>query len=50
MDKSPETFINYKCPFLIIQGGCDKLVNPMVAFEMFTQSPLSQEDKDILFY
>ena len=40
MDKSPETFKNYKCPFLIIQGGLDKLVHPMVAFDLFTQSPL----------
>lgn len=32
MDQSPDTFKNYKCPFLIIQGGADKLVNPMVAF------------------
>lgn len=42
MDRSPETFRNYKCPFFIIQGGCDKLVNPMVAFELFSESPLSQ--------
>jgi len=35
MDQSPETFKNYKCPFLVIQGGVDKLVNPMVAFELY---------------
>lgn len=32
MDKSPSTFKNYKCPFIIFQGGLDKLVNPEVAF------------------
>lgn len=32
MDTSPDTFKNYTCPFLVIQGGLDKLVNPMVAF------------------
>jgi acylglycerol lipase len=50
MDSSPATFHNYKCPFLIVQGGCDKLVNPMVAFELFQFSPLPEEEKDILFY
>lgn len=32
MDKSPETFKDYTCPFVVIQGGLDKLVNPDVAF------------------
>ena len=32
MDKSPATFKQYSCPFMIIQGGLDKLVNPDVAF------------------
>lgn len=50
MDCSPLTFKNYKCPFLVIQGGRDKLVNPMVGFELFEQSPLKEEDKDVLFY
>jgi len=50
MDTSPATFKNYTCPFFIIQGGLDKLVNPMVAFELFTSSPLPEKDKDILFY
>ncbi len=35
MDRSPDTFKNYRCPFLIVQGGLDKLVNPMGAFELF---------------
>ena len=32
MDRVPQTFKNYKCPFLVIQGGIDKLVHPMGAF------------------
>lgn len=38
MDKSPATFKNYKAPFIIFQGGLDKLVNPEVAFELYDQS------------
>jgi acylglycerol lipase len=50
MDKSPDTFKYYKSPFLVIQGGLDKLVNPSVAFELFARSSTPVEDKDILFY
>ena len=32
MDKTSDTFPIYKCPFMIIQGGLDKLVNPDGAF------------------
>lgn len=32
MEESPKTFKDYKCPFIVIQGGTDKLVNPDVAF------------------
>lgn len=35
MDSSPKTFHRYNCPFIIIQGGLDKLVNPQVAFELY---------------
>jgi esterase/lipase len=28
MDQAPKTFKKYKSPFMIIQGGLDKLVNP----------------------
>ena len=35
MDESPNSFKNYKCPFLVVQGGLDKLVHPMVAFDLF---------------
>ena len=41
MENIGKTFNKYYCPFLIIQGGVDKLVHPMGAFELFMQSPLS---------
>ena len=50
MDKSPSTFKDYKSPFMIVQGGLDKLVNPQVAFELFAQSRTALEDKEIIFY
>ena len=40
MDHVPHTFKTYKCPFLVIQGGIDKLVHPMGGFELYEQSPL----------
>ncbi len=45
MDTSPETFSQYSCPFMIIQGGLDKLVNPEVAFELYDKSQTKVEDK-----
>jgi hypothetical protein len=45
MDKSPETFSDYTLPFMVIQGGLDKLVNPSVAFELFIESKTRNEDK-----
>jgi acylglycerol lipase len=45
MDKSPNTFHLYKCPFIIIQGGLDKLVNPEVAFDLYDKSQTKSEDK-----
>jgi acylglycerol lipase len=50
MDKSPDTFKDYNSPFMIVQGGLDKLVNPDVAFELFARSRTAPEDKEILFY
>jgi len=49
MSECPQTFKNYKCPFLAIQGGTDKVVSPMGVFELYEQSPLSEDDKDIIF-
>lgn len=50
MSRCSATFKNYNCPFLIIQGGSDKIIDPIVAFQLFQESPLSEEDKDVLFY
>ena len=50
MDTSPETFKNYRCPFFVIQGGLDKVVHPMGAIELYQQSPLKEDDKEMLFY
>ena len=41
MIETPSTFTNYKCPFLAIQGGTDKVVNPMGVFELYEKSPLA---------
>lgn len=38
MDETPKTFKDYKCPFMVVQGGLDKLVNPDVAFELYDNS------------
>ena len=50
MDKSPDTFQDYRCPFMIIQGALDKLVNPEVAFELYDKSKVPEKDKEFLFY
>jgi hypothetical protein len=47
--QTPKFFSGYSCPFLAIQGGCDKLVDPMGAFDLFNTSPLPESDKDIYF-
>ena len=35
---SQDTFPQYSQPFMIVQGGCDKLIDPQVAFELFEKS------------
>lgn len=50
MEKSPKTFPSYKAPFMVVQGGLDKLVNPEVAFELYENSQTKSEDKEIIFY
>jgi hypothetical protein len=35
---------------MIIQGGCDKLVNPIGAFDLFRQSNVKGADKEIQFF
>jgi acylglycerol lipase len=49
MNSVSATFKDFQCPFLVIQGGTDKMVHPMGAFELYQQSPLSEKDKDIIF-
>lgn len=48
--QNPQTYKEFVCPFLIIQGGVDRSVDPAEAFRLFKESPLEEEDKDILFY
>lgn len=45
MDESPKRFHEYKAPFMIIQGGLDKLVCPEVAFDLYDKSQTAPEDK-----
>lgn len=45
MDISPETFKHFDIPFVIVQGGLDKLVNPLGAFELYDQS--KSQDKEV---
>jgi hypothetical protein len=47
---SKNTYSSYSCPFMIIQGGCDKLVNPIGAFDLFRQSNVPGADKEIQFF
>jgi len=48
MDVAPETFDKFDVPFVVVQGGLDKLVNPMVAFDLYDKS--ITKDKQIWFY
>ena len=45
-----DKFSQYDLPFMIVQGGADKLISPQVAFELFQKSKTALEDKEILFY
>lgn len=47
MDIAPDTFSQYESPFIIFQGGRDKLVNPEIAFELYSKSKTKEEDKDV---
>ncbi|EAS06200.2 alpha/beta hydrolase family protein (macronuclear) [Tetrahymena thermophila SB210] len=48
MEKSYETFGQYNAPFLVIQGGLDKCVDPDLAFDLMEKSP--SKDKQIIYY
>ncbi|EGR28729.1 hypothetical protein IMG5_169260 [Ichthyophthirius multifiliis] len=48
INSSNKTFENYKCPFIVVQGGLDKLIDPDVGFDLVERS--QSEDKQVLFY
>ena len=35
---------------MVIHGGCDKIIDPQVAFDLYSMSKTPEEDKEILFY
>lgn len=45
MDVAPLTFSNYEANFVIVQGGLDKLVNPIGAFELYDKC--KSKDKEV---
>ena len=47
MDVAPATFDKFDIPFVVVQGGLDKLVNPIGAFELYDKSP--SKDKQVPF-
>ena len=47
---SRDTFADYDQPFMVIHGGKDKLVDPMVAFDLYKQSKTPEQDKEIIFH
>lgn len=47
MEKCEITYNNFNVPFLIIQGGCDKIVNYKSAFLLMENSP--SKDKTLIF-
>lgn len=42
MSESEKTFKEFKCPFMIVQGGLDKLVNPEVAFRLYDEADVCE--------
>ncbi|KAL4449842.1 hypothetical protein ABPG74_008215 [Tetrahymena malaccensis] len=48
MESSFKTFEQYNAPFLIIQGGLDKLVDPDVGYDLIERSP--SQDKTHWYY
>ena len=43
-----KTFKLYKAPFLVLQAGIDKLVDPFLGFDLMKESPST--DKEHIFY
>ena len=50
MSYSYETFAGYELPFMIIHGGKDKVIDPKVAFDLYSSAKTPEEDKKIIFY
>ncbi|CAD8131890.1 unnamed protein product [Paramecium pentaurelia] len=48
MRDAPNTFKNYKKPFLIISGGMDQIVDPDVGHELMKLS--TSTDKELIYY
>lgn len=48
MDMSNATFEHFNTPFIVIQGGTDKLVDPDVGFELMEKAKTT--DKTHIFY
>lgn len=50
LKNSSSTFEDYSTPFMVVQGGMDKIIDPSVAFDLFSKSKTPESDKEILFY
>ena len=50
MGYSRETFPEYDRPFMVVHGGCDKIIDPQIAFDLYSMSKTPEEEKEILFY
>lgn len=45
MENAPRTFKDYDLPFMVVMGGKDKLIDPNVAFELYSQAKTAEKDK-----
>ena len=45
LGESKETFKDYDQPFMVIHGGCDKIVDPQVAFDLYSMTKTPEKDK-----
>ena len=35
---------------MVVHGGCDKIIDPQIAFDLYSMSKTPEEEKEILFY
>lgn len=47
---SDKTFGQYNCPFIFVQGGIDKLVDPDACFDLFEKAMTKDKESITLFY